>query len=351
MRRLPIFFLLDVSESMAGENLRQLQYGLERLVTSLRTDPYALETVYLSIIAFAGKAKTLTPLVELASFYAPRLPIGSGTGLGAALTHLMADIDKSVLKTTPERKGDWKPVVYLMTDGKPTDDIKDAVYRWQKTYQQQASLVAIGVGQYADLDALRKLTPNVVHLNAQTDDDFKKFIDWVSQSVVAQSRSVSASSEGVNLAKLDDSILSKMGDLSLAAKVDEDYVILSGRCQRNALPYLIKYERQPMSFEGGQFNVNFARYHMVGVLALEADYYELCDSSMATPTINSDMLVGGAGCPHCGNSYAIASCGECEQLFCIDGEGKAQCPHCKHTNNFRFADDDSAGFDISRARG
>jgi hypothetical protein len=61
--------------------------------------------------------------------------------------------------------------------------------------------------------------------------------------VVAQSRSVSASSEGVNLAKLDDSILSKMGDLSLAAKVDEDYVILSGRCQRNALPYLIKYER------------------------------------------------------------------------------------------------------------
>lgn len=351
MRRLPIFFLLDVSESMAGENLRQLQYGLERLVTSLRTDPYALETVYLSIIAFAGKAKTLTPLVELASFYAPRLPIGSGTGLGAALTHLMADIDKSVLKTTPDRKGDWKPVVYLMTDGKPTDDIKDAVYRWQKTYQQQASLVAIGVGQYADLDALRKLTPNVVHLNAQTDDDFKKFIDWVSQSVVAQSRSVSASSEGVNLAKLDDSILSKMGDLSLAAKVDEDYVILSGRCQRNALPYLIKYERQPMSFEGGKFNVNFARYHMVGVLALEADYYELCDSSMATPTINSDMLVGAAGCPHCGNSYAIASCGGCGQLFCINGEGRAICPHCKHENNFMLADDDSAGFDISRARG
>jgi uncharacterized protein YegL len=42
VRRLPIFFLLDVSESMAGENLRQLQHGLERLVTSLRTDPLCL---------------------------------------------------------------------------------------------------------------------------------------------------------------------------------------------------------------------------------------------------------------------------------------------------------------------
>ena len=67
MRRLPIFFLLDVSESMAGDSLRQLQQGLERLVRSLRTDPHALETVYLSMIAFAGKAKTLTPLIEVAS--------------------------------------------------------------------------------------------------------------------------------------------------------------------------------------------------------------------------------------------------------------------------------------------
>ena len=57
MRRLPIFLLIDVSESMAGDNLRQLQEGLERLVRSLRADPYALETVFISVIAFAGKAK------------------------------------------------------------------------------------------------------------------------------------------------------------------------------------------------------------------------------------------------------------------------------------------------------
>ncbi len=351
MRRLPIFFLLDVSESMAGENLRQLQQGLERLVSSLRTDPYALETVYLSIIAFAGKAKTLTPLVEMAVFYPPRLPIGSGTGLGAALTHLMKEIDNQVIKTTPDRKGDWKPIVYLMTDGKPTDDIKDAVYRWQKNYQQKAELIAIGVGQYADLEALRKLTPNVVHLNAQSDEDFKKFIDWVSQSVVAQSRSVSANTGGVSLAKLDDSIMSQIGDLSLAAKVDEDYVILSGMCQRYRLPYLIKYERMPMRFDAGQYQVDFGRYHMAGVLALEKDYYDLCDNSMATPTINTDMLVGGAGCPHCGHHYAIAACGNCNQLFCIDGEGEANCPHCQYENNFVMASADSDGFDISRARG
>src|SRR6188508_3777606 len=84
MRRLPIFFLLDVSESMVGDNHRQMQQGLERLVKALRTDPHALETVHLSVIAFAGQTRTLTPLTELAMFYPPRLPIGAGTSLGAA---------------------------------------------------------------------------------------------------------------------------------------------------------------------------------------------------------------------------------------------------------------------------
>lgn len=58
---MPIHLVLDVSESMAGDNLRQLQHGLERLVASLRTDPHALESVYLSTIAFAGKARAPGP--------------------------------------------------------------------------------------------------------------------------------------------------------------------------------------------------------------------------------------------------------------------------------------------------
>ena len=69
MRRLPIFLVIDVSESMVGQPLRQMQEGISRLIETLRRDPYALETVYLSVIAFAGIAKTLAPLVELVAFY------------------------------------------------------------------------------------------------------------------------------------------------------------------------------------------------------------------------------------------------------------------------------------------
>ena len=59
MRRLPIYFLIDVSESMVGEPITQVEKGMRNIIQELRTDPYALETVFVSVIVFAGKAKIL----------------------------------------------------------------------------------------------------------------------------------------------------------------------------------------------------------------------------------------------------------------------------------------------------
>ena len=74
MRRLPIFFMLDCSESMVGDNFDKLQDALNTLTSTLKKDPNALENVYISVIAFAGIAKTIVNLVELPSFYLPKLP-------------------------------------------------------------------------------------------------------------------------------------------------------------------------------------------------------------------------------------------------------------------------------------
>ncbi|HHK9235112.1 TPA: VWA domain-containing protein, partial [Escherichia coli] len=83
MRRLPVFFVLDCSESMIGENLKKMTDGLQMIIGDLRKDPHALETAWVSVIAFAGVARTIVPLHEIASFYPPRLPVGGGTSLGA----------------------------------------------------------------------------------------------------------------------------------------------------------------------------------------------------------------------------------------------------------------------------
>ena len=51
-RRLPIYLLIDSSGSMRGEPIQSVNVGLSAMLSALRQDPYALETVYLSIITF-----------------------------------------------------------------------------------------------------------------------------------------------------------------------------------------------------------------------------------------------------------------------------------------------------------
>ncbi|MDR1544357.1 MAG: VWA domain-containing protein, partial [Prevotellaceae bacterium] len=182
MRRLPICFLIDVSESMVGEPIEQVQDGIATIVKELRTDPYSLETVYVSIVAFAGKATKLSPLTELYNFYPPKLPVGSGTSLGNALSFLMNDLDTSIQKTTLEEKGDWKPIIFLFTDGNPTDEYQTAFNRWNQKYRKSANLVVVSIGDNADLSILGKISDNVLQLKATDKESFKQFFKWVTAS-------------------------------------------------------------------------------------------------------------------------------------------------------------------------
>jgi hypothetical protein len=349
MRRLPIFFVLDVSESMIGENLREISQGMEALVRALRTDPHALESVYLSTIVFAGKALVLSPLVELASFYQPRLPAGSGTSIGAALTAVMNQIDLTVVKATAEVKGDWKPIVYLFTDGKPTDFPTPAIERWKRDYANKASLIAIGIGPYVSLPVLSSMTENAFHLRNDKKGDFIEFVKWLSQSVSSQSRSVAAVEKGagISLAKFDDSVMHKINKLTQAALLDEDFVILTGKCESKRLPYVIRYRCLPESIATTpDFQVSSQSYELEGVFALERDYFDLSDERPSLHAISTDSLVGAPGCPHCGASIGLAICA-CGGLHCLK-ENEAICPWCNSKAHYQMAD---GGFDVTRARG
>ncbi len=350
MRRLPVFLVLDLSESMIGEDHRRLQEGIASLSAMLKTDPQALETVYLSLIGFAGQSRTLTPLVEVASFYPPRLPVGSGTHLGQAMHHLMDEIDKQVRRGTPEQKGDWKPIIYLMTDGKPTDSIDTAADRWQKHYSHRASLVAVGIGRYANLEALRLFTDNVLTFSNGSDQDFRKFVSWISQSVSVQSRSVGmAGSDGsINLAKFDDSFLKRIEAAAAQIVHDEDFAIIRGTCSRKSLPYLMKFERTPSSVRSEHLTLALSPYALTGVFPVERDYNDWSEPNTIEGSINSEKLLGAPGCPHCGNPIGFAVC-RCGAVICLAGGGAATCPVCE--NEGYFGQGDGEGFDVTRARG
>jgi uncharacterized protein YegL len=267
MRRLPIYFLIDVSESMVGDQIQQVEEGMAAIIKAVKTDPHAIETVWLSIIVFAGQAKTLVPLQEVVSFYPPKFPIGGGTSLSKGLGHLMFELRKNIVKTTLEQKGDWKPIVFLFTDGVPTDDTKAAINEWKQNWQRTANMVAISFGDEADTSLLSELTENVLHFKNSTDEDYKKFFKWVTDSIKTSSVSVENNHTGFELAKLDGDTISKI-DLTknapAAQYVDSNFVVLSAKCQNSKRPYLMKYRKviNPSNFGG--LNLQTLSYRLVG---------------------------------------------------------------------------------------
>jgi uncharacterized protein YegL len=349
MRRLPIFLALDVSESMIGQNLERLEEGLGTIVATLRTNPSALDSVHLSAIAFAGVARTLVDLQELASFRAPRLPVGSGTALGAALHHVMNEIDRQVMHPGPESKGDWAPIVYLFTDGKPTDSIEDARARWQRHYAAHAALVAVAIGRYADQAALRSLTEHVVVFDDSVPGGFEVFVRWVTDSVTVQSQRLGESSGGrVSLAKPDARAMAMAGTAeAIEACGDPDCVVLIGRCQNTRRPYLIKYERNniPIHIEGLTLDTN--GFGIAGGFPLTEGYFDWSGGVESAGSISTADLTGVAPCPHCGNRVTIAQCG-CGKLLCISGPGEAVCPWCEAQIQFEGGGSD---FDVDRRLG
>lgn len=349
MRRLPIYFVLDVSESMIGENIKNLEDGLNSLIKTLRQDPHALETVFISIIAFAGKVQTIVPLIDVASFYPPKLPIGGGTSLGKALTHLMRELDHNVIKTTHEQKGDWKPIVYLLTDGKPTDSVNGPIVRWNSEYAKKATFVAIALGKNVDLHVLNQITEQTFLFENSTKDDFYKFIKWVTASVVTQSKKVGDENSS-NLAKIDSSILSLIKGIKELTPTDPDFVIITGRCQKTRLPYLMKYERAPRQLRLSDFSVDTTQYITAGCYPVSEDYFDWSEEGNSQLKINTNELIGAPGCPHCGNASAFAMC-RCGGILCVNGPGKATCPWCSRDLFFSNEGGDDDGFNVTRSLG
>ncbi|MES2886687.1 MAG: TerY-C metal binding domain-containing protein [Pseudomonadota bacterium] len=349
MRRLPVFFVLDCSESMIGDNLRNMEEGLQMIVRSLRTDPHALESVWLSVVAFAGIAQTVVPLVEVVSFYPPKLPVGSGTSLGAALRVLMRELDSKVVRTTPARKGDWKPIVYLFTDGKPTDEIEAAITRWNAEYASKATLIAVAFGRHVDLKVLSRLTETVLVFEQSTVDDFRKFVQWVTASVVAQSRSLGAGAGDQPLPALDSSFISLI-KADAAGLPDEHCVVLTGRCQKTLRPYVMKYDKVTQQVGTQDFTVQASHYSIAGCYPIGEDYFAWSDPRGSGFQVHTDELLGFPGCPHCGNASAFAMC-SCGKLLCVDGPGEGECPWCKKQVRFGNSGAEDSGFDVSRGRG
>lgn len=177
--------LLDTSGSMIGDPIYSLNQALCDFKEKVSMDEMAQKRVDIAIVEFNDVARVVQDFTPILQMQPDTLHASGATAMGAGI-NLAIDMVKERNRFynsmgTPA----FKPWIFMITDGLPTDDIEGAIRRIReeesKGVHGKLKFFALGVAGY-DKETLFRLTNRVMELR---DTDFSGIFNWMSESMVA----------------------------------------------------------------------------------------------------------------------------------------------------------------------
>ena len=176
-RQLVLFFIVDTSGSMMGKKITKVNEAIRNVLPELPDIGGADVDVKVACLKFSTGYEWLYPTpIAADSFQWQELQADGVTDLGAAFEELNRKLSKNEFLTAPS--GSVAPVLFLMSDGEPTDDYLSGLNKLKNNnWYKHAIKVALAVGDDANKDVLKEFTGNteaviVVH----TPEALKKWI-------------------------------------------------------------------------------------------------------------------------------------------------------------------------------
>jgi uncharacterized protein YegL len=185
-QRCPCLLLLDVSASMTGSPIDELNAGLVLLKDELSADSLASKRVQIAVVTF-GPVETATDFVDAGQWNAPVLTPKGNTPMGAAIEHglQMIESQKSIYKSNGIPH--YRPWVFLITDGGPTDPWQHAAHLVHEgEANKKFKFFAVGV-EGANFEILKRIS--VGEPIALKGLRFRDLFAWLSSSLSAVSQS------------------------------------------------------------------------------------------------------------------------------------------------------------------
>ena len=165
-KSLVIFFLIDTSGSMKGKKMGELNTVMEELIPEIRRVGEADTEVKVAVLTFSTEVRWMysTP-IAIEDFEWARLRASGVTSMGAAFKELNQRMSRNSFLNSPSLS--FAPVIFLMTDGYPSDDYKEGLRELQANSWYKFGLkAALGIGQEANDNILAEFTGSkdtVVH--------------------------------------------------------------------------------------------------------------------------------------------------------------------------------------------
>lgn len=186
--RQPLVLLLDTSGSMARD-LDDLTAGLEGLRAAIARDTVARNRVEIVVVTFGGEVTVHGDFGEAATFEPPALAAQGDTPMGAAIERALDLIDAKKRAYRESGIDHYRPLVFVITDGEPTDRRWPEAVARLRAAEQRKGVVLLAVGtKTANFVKLRELSPDRAPLRLR-EARWEAMFQWLSRSLAARSRS------------------------------------------------------------------------------------------------------------------------------------------------------------------
>ena len=204
--RIPVALCLDVSGSMAGTPIRELNAGAAQYLTEMQEDDLTRYSVETALVSFASDAACVTDFEMAERIQLPQMEAGGITCMGEGIELALDLLEKRKASYKATGVDYYQPILVLMSDGAPNGDpriLNSAMQRVQELCgQRRLTVIAVGIGPDADLDMLARFSPRrkPVHLHEL---QFREFFAWLSQSVANVSASLPGDEADLDLGALE----------------------------------------------------------------------------------------------------------------------------------------------------
>lgn len=181
-RQMSLFFIVDTSGSMDGEKIAAVNTAIREVLPEVAdiSSENADAQIKVACLQFANDVQWLFKPTDVEGLTWTDLSANGMTAMGAAFNELNSKLSRKEFLDSPT--GNFAPVLFLMSDGQPTDEYRKALdslreNRWFKV----AIRVAIAIGDDADMQVLTEFTGNPeLVLTAHTPEALKQMIRFVS---------------------------------------------------------------------------------------------------------------------------------------------------------------------------
>jgi uncharacterized protein YegL len=182
--RVPICVLLDVSLSMQGDPINELNAGVRMFIDEIISDDMTRYSADIAILTFGGIVEQVFEFGSIEEQQIPEFRARSTTPMAAAVLEAITLLENRKNAYKSNGVDYFQPWIVLMTDGTPTDElsvINEATSKTQELINnKKLTMFTIGIGDDVDMDFLEQFGASPTKLQGLK---FNEFFQWLSQSV------------------------------------------------------------------------------------------------------------------------------------------------------------------------